>query len=135
MSFQRRIGAHEVIVDDDDILTVVFRGQLGAQDMREILIEHDGKLNRDGDLFSISDMRRVGAVEPGARHALGARSRNLPGYCVAYMVSSFQMKLLMEVLLRAANLRLKGKVAYRFFDSEGPAREWLLEMRRNRQTK
>ena len=133
MSFQRRIGAHDVSIDDDDIMTVVFRGQLGAQDMQEILREHDGKLSRDGDLFIISDMRQMSTVEPGARHALGARSRSLPGYCVAYMVSSFQVKLLMEVLLRAANLRLKGKVLYRFFDAEGPAREWLLEMRRNRQ--
>lgn len=131
MSFQRRIGEHEVRVDDSNILTIVFRGPLGAQEMQEILREHDGKLEREGDLFTISDLRGLGSVEPGARHALGARSKTLPGYCVAYMVPSFQVKLLLELLLRTANLLLKVKVHYRFFDDEALAREWLIGMRKS----
>ena len=132
MSFQARIGEHEVSVDDDDIMMIVFRGPLRVQDMQGILQAHDEKLRRDGDLFVISDLRALGSVEPGARHALGVRSKVLPGYCVAYMVPSFQLKLLMEVLLRAANFRLKGKVQYRFFDEVAPAHEWLCGMRRSR---
>jgi len=132
MSYQRQIGPHEVRVDDDDLMTIVFQGPLDAQQMQEILREHDGKLAADGDLFSISDLRGLTAVAPGARHALGARSKNLPGYCVAYMVPHFQAKLILEVLLRTANLLLKVKVHYRFFDAVEPAREWLLEMRRSR---
>ena len=132
MSFQRRIGEHEVRVDDADIMTIVFRGSLGAQDMQEILRAHDEKLLRDGDLFVISDLRSLTSVEPGARHALGARSRTLPGYCVAYMVPSFQVKLFLEVLLRAANFRLKGKVVYRIVDDEASGREWLIDVRHKR---
>lgn len=132
MSYQRQIGPHEVRVDDDDIMSIVFRGPLEAQQMQEILREHDGKLAADGDLYSISDLRALGPVAPGARHALGARTKNLPGYCVAYMVPHFQAKLLLEVMLRTANLLLKVKVHYRFFNAEEPAKEWLLEMKRSR---
>ncbi len=132
MSFQRRIGEHEVRVDDADLMTIVFRGPLGAQDMQEILREHDGKLGADGDLFVISDLRGLTTVEPGARHALGKRSKTLPGYCVAYMVPNFQIRLVLEMFLRAANVLMKAKVSHRFFDDELQARRWLMEMQRGR---
>jgi hypothetical protein len=132
MATLKHFGQHEVRVDDDDIMTIVFRGPLEAQEMQDILREHDDKLVADGDLYSISDLRGLSSVKPGARHALGARAKNLPGYCVAYMVPHFQAKLFLEVLLRTANLLLKVKVHYRFFDAQEPAREWLLEMRRSR---
>jgi hypothetical protein len=132
MSFQRRIGKHEVRVDENDLMTIVFRGPLGAQDMQEILREHDGKLCVDGDLFVISDLRALTTVEPGARHALGKRSKALPGFCVAYMVPNFQVRLMLEVLLRAANALMKVKVLHRFFDDELLARQWLREMQHRR---
>lgn len=132
MAIERKIGENELRVDDANIMKIVFRGMLTVQDMLEILREHDSKLQADGDLFVISDLRALTSMEPGARHALGARSRTLPGYCVAYMVPSFQVKLFMEVLLRAANFFVKGKVQYRFFDDEASARQWLLEMQRSR---
>jgi hypothetical protein len=132
MSFRRRIGEHEVRIDDNDLMTIVFRGALGAADMLEILREHDGKLCADGDLFVISDLRALTTVEPGARHALGARSKVLPGYCVAYMVPNFKVRLVLDMLLRAAGLLMKVKVHHRFFDDEASARTWLLEMQRSR---
>jgi len=133
MSFQRRIGEHEVRVDDAGIMTIVFRGPLGAQHMQEILREHDAKLLEDGDLFVISDLRALTTVEPGARHALGARSRTLPGYCVAYMVPSFQIKLLLEVLLRAAKFRPKGKVVFPFVVDEAVGPVWVPPVRQSRE--
>jgi hypothetical protein len=129
---QRRIGEHEISVDDDGIMKLVFRGTLGTHDMMEILKEHDGKLQADGDLYVISDLRAIAAIQPGARHALGARSKTLPGYCVAYLVASFHVRLMLEVLLRAASLLMKAKVQHRFFDDETSARQWLVEMRRSR---
>lgn len=131
-TFQRRIGRHDVRVDDDDILTLSIDGDLRADEMREILREHDAKLNRDGDLYVVSDLRRLGSVEPGARHELGARSRTMPGYCVAYMVSGFKMKLLLEFIIKAVNVRLEGKVIFRFFDTAESAREWLRSMQQQR---
>jgi hypothetical protein len=132
MALQRRIGEHDIRVDDDGIMTVVFRGPLGTHDMGELLKEHDGKLEADGDLYVISDLRAIASITPGARHALGTRSKTLPGYCVAYLVASFQVKLLLEVFLRAASLLMKAKVQHRFFDDETSARQWLVEMRRSR---
>ncbi len=131
-TFQRRIGRHDVRVDDDDILTLIVDGDLRADEMREILREHDSKLIRDGDLYVVSDLRRLGSVEPEARHELGARSRTLPGYCVAYMVSGFKMKLLLEFIIKAVNVRLTGKVVFRFFDNDAQAREWLRSMQQQR---
>lgn len=132
-TFQRTIGEHEVRVDSENILTLVFRGTVRVADMRQILHEHDGMLMRDGELFVLSDLRMLRSVEPGARHVLGTRPASLPGYCVAYMVSSFQMKLFLDVLLRAANFKQKGKVQYRFFDAEAAAYAWLRQMQQQRE--
>lgn len=132
MSFQRRIGEHEVRVDDAGLMTIAFRGPLRAQDMQEILSEHDGKLCADGDLFVISDLRALTTVEPGARHALGKRSKALPGYCVAYVVPNFRVRLLLDVLLRAANALMNVKVHHRFFNDDASARQWLMEMQHSR---
>ncbi len=130
--FQRRIGKHEVRVDEDNIMTLVIGGDLRTDEMREILLDHDTKLLREGDLFVISDLRALGSVEPGARHVLGQRPKTLPGYCVAYMVSSFKLKLFLELLLKTVNLRLAGKVQFRFCDTEAHAREWLRQMQQQR---
>lgn len=131
-AFQRNIGTHLLSVDEENILTVILSGNLRGEDMREILLEHDTKLVREGDLYVLSDLRTLRSVEPRARHVLGQRPKTLPGYCVAYMVSSFKLKLLLELLLKAVNLGLSGKVLYRFFEVEAQGREWLRQMQQQR---
>jgi hypothetical protein len=132
MESERRIGEHVLRIEEDGVLVVVLRGALTADEMREIVRAHDEKLLAEGDLQVLSDLRAVTTVEPGARHALGGRPKDLPGYCTAYMVPNFKIKLVMDLLLRAANSIMKSKLVHRFFDDEAEALAWLRQMRASR---
>ena len=132
MILDRHISEHRVFIEDDGLFIIEFRGPMSAADMGEILREHDGKLAADRDLFVLSDLRALTTVEPTARHALGTRPKGLPGYCVAYMVPNYRMKMVMDLVIRAANVLTPSKVVHRFFDDAEEARRWLREMRRNR---
>lgn len=132
MTFERHIGQHVLRVDDDDILVIDFQGPVTAAEMAEIVGLHDQKLVADGDLYVLSNLVRAGHPEPAARHVLGARPKGLPGYCVAYVVEDFRMKLLLGLLVRAANLLTTSTVVHRFFDGKDEARAWLSDMQEKR---
>jgi hypothetical protein len=135
MVVERRIGEHVLREEEDGILVITFRGDLSVAEMRAIVEEHDARLVRDGDLYVVSDLRLLGALERGARHVLGNRSKELPGYCSAYMAPHFKMRLVMDLLMKAVNLMMASKVLHRFFDREEDALVWLRETREQKRAR
>jgi hypothetical protein len=132
LEYERHIGQHFVRVGDDDLMVMKYRGPVSVAEATELIGIHDEKLAADGDLYVLADLLELGTVTPEARHVAGARPKSLPGYCVAYVVVDFRMKLLMGVFLRAVSLLTPSKIVHRFFDEQESARAWLREMREQR---
>jgi hypothetical protein len=120
-----RVGEHEVRHEPPDGVHIVYRGAITPADFNAVgdAIEAMGRGPRS--VFMLIDISDMGSVDAGARRA-GANDRRTPlVHSVACVGGGFQLRVLFNMLLKAAQLVYRHPMSIRFFATESEARQWL----------
>lgn len=127
-----RIGRH-LLRQEGDIVFVVWNGDVGLEDVRE-LVEVVGRIHAAQPiLFMLSDSRNTGSFDPEARRwvAQQTKERSLIALSVIFG-ASFPVRIVASMIHRAMRLLAPGSPETVFFATEAEARAFIDEERRRR---
>lgn len=124
------MGPHEVQFEAPDILRVVMHGDILAEHMADMYAIVERVSPGPARLFILQDLSRSQNFTAGARKAVALEPRaDLIGG-VASFGESFQMRVMVAMIDKAARLFSKHSVTPTgFFANEVAARAWIAERR------
>ena len=130
-----RIGASTLRVEMPSMCIVTYVGILDVEvigKMNKALMEHAGEIR---PLYLVVDLSRTGTVtQLGRRHGAGGMLALNPA-ATAVIGASFHMRVVVELITKAAkllNTGLRGPVE--FFANERDARTWMTRLQKERST-
>jgi hypothetical protein len=126
---QERIGRHGVRFVSSDAVELELRGDLALDEAACILRELDARLVAQGRLFILCEVSQLGNLTVGARGHLRHRPKRRAPYVIAYVGAGFKMRVVVDLLDRAAKLLGQDRIYYCFFDRKEEARTWLAGIR------
>jgi len=123
-----QIGRHTIEIGDDGVALVIYRGDVSADEMREMLATED-RTKAPDTILVLCDLGELGKIHPEARR-LGAENPKLAKkYFTAYVGTSFTIRVMVDMWTRATNLLQGDKYQVDFFNDHASGRRWLLEQR------
>src|SRR5688500_15544044 len=106
-------------------MVIEMNGVIGPGDMTAINEAHDARLFAEGCLFVLCFTGNVTGMAPAARHEHKVRPKDPPPSFSAILGARFVARVIIDMMVRAANLLTNAQVTHRFFDEEAEARAWL----------
>lgn len=127
MSKVRQLGQHTVSLEEETGF-VVFKhvGELSAQEAQAVMDAIFEWLKPEEPLFMLSDSTQAKSMSPEARAVFGRATGIKRKSYVAFFGSSFQMRVISNLLLTAMRL-IAGDTIGSFEADEAKARAWLTE--------
>lgn len=126
---ERRIGNHVLRFEAADFVVVEMNGVIQPGDMNAINEVLHERLFAEGHLLTLCLTANVTGMDPAARRETKARPKDPPPTYAAILGANFVARVVIDMLMRAANLLANAKITHGFFTSEAEARAWLAEMR------
>lgn len=126
---ERCIGNHVLRFEGADFVVVEMSGVIQPGEIHTINEVFHERLFAEGRLFVLCFTANVTGMDPAARRESKARPRNPPPTYAAILGASFVSRVVIDMIMRAANLLADAKLTHRFFSGEAEARAWLEEMR------
>ncbi|MDI1481837.1 STAS/SEC14 domain-containing protein [Polyangium sp. y55x31] len=118
--------------EEGDLLVVSLRGEYDLQVERYMQFLRGDLEKRHGYRLILIHVGQAGTITTEARREMVTwnRGRKAPG-AVAILGASFTARTLANMVLTAGRLLTKRHVDFGFFESEGEARAWLAERRKD----
>ncbi len=125
----RQVGGHRVEIEGDLLITRIV-GDYTLEDIRSYY-ELAREMSQKGDVYSIGDMTRAGTITPEARRYSVENGNGLRMIYSASFGLNPAMRVLMTMLLRAAQLlgRSRPGTQVEFFATEAEARAAVARIR------
>ncbi|MDI3289164.1 STAS/SEC14 domain-containing protein [Polyangium sp. 15x6] len=131
MDEEIHIGNHVLRFEQEDLLVMVFRGDVEDGEMSAIFRVHDERLLALGRIFVLADVRQATAMSRMAKGEGLGRPKPLPPHVVAVVGAPYSIRVLIELIARATKLLTGGATTLRFFETIAEARAYLEECQRS----
>lgn len=134
MANDKKIGKHTIKFEEPDTFMIILEGDLNAKeviDLYAVLAEFREKNGRSASL--LVDAKRMSSMTSEARKATVTEIKKdkkfHENYYTAVFGASFQIRVLINLLLNAVSIVTGQPNNAKFFKTEEEARAWLQECR------
>jgi hypothetical protein len=128
---ERIIGSHSVRFEPPDILFLRLTGDVEEAHVMPIMEEFGRYAEELPYLYGLVDMVRMGSITPAARKA-SALAKNPENSAVVLFSASFTHRVIVKLVLKAAQIFSASTQPTAMFGTEAEARAWIEEQRRAR---